>query len=116
MCDAGYADWAWRSCTEPGVAAGVLLAEWDGTIAAFATMDLHQADRTGEGVLFAVAPPFQGLGIYTALIREAMQWCIRHGCTHMEVSTQITNLAVQKAWVRLGFEPSASWYTLHKWF
>jgi hypothetical protein len=34
----------------------------------------------------------------------------------MLISTQITNVAVQKVWTRLGFEPSRSYYTFHKWF
>ena len=34
----------------------------------------------------------------------------------MVLSTQVTNLAVQKVWSRLGFEPSRSYYTFHLWF
>jgi hypothetical protein len=33
----------------------------------------------------------------------------------MVVSTQITNLAVQKVWVRQGFELTGSYYTFHLW-
>jgi hypothetical protein len=46
----------------------------------------------------------------------AMAWLAARGRTRMVVSTQITNLAVQKVWARLGFEPSSSYYTLHRWF
>lgn len=45
-----------------------------------------------------------------------MQWCLDNSMKEMVVSTQITNLAVQKVWVRLGFEPYRFYYTFHKWF
>lgn len=108
-----YPSWAWRSCTIPGVATHVLVAD-DGDIAAFAT--LKRNGRTeGEGVLFGVAPRVQRAGVYRALMVEALRWCRDAGAEHLLVSTQVSNVAVQKVWVRLGFEPLRSEYTFHLW-
>jgi hypothetical protein len=45
-----------------------------------------------------------------------MAWCASRGAARMMVSTQINNVAVQKVWARLGFEPNYAYYTFHKWF
>jgi GNAT superfamily N-acetyltransferase len=113
-CDEAYQDWAQRSCTSRDVAGEVLVAD-DGALAGFATLRLNEPSE-GEGVLFGVAPRAQGAGIYKAFMIEGMRWCRAQGAKRMVVSTQVTNLAVQKVWSRLGFEPSESFYTFHVWF
>jgi GNAT superfamily N-acetyltransferase len=115
QCDALYVDWAERSCLSKELADQVLVAAPSGKIAAFATLRLNDAEE-GEGVLFGVAPEAQGRGIYRALMSGAMRWFKAHAAQRMVVSTQINNVAVQKVWCRLGFEPSKSYYTFHKWF
>jgi GNAT superfamily N-acetyltransferase len=112
-CDEAYLSWAKRSCTREA-ADVVLLARVGATPAAFATMERRGADA--EGVLFAVAPAHQGRGIYRDLILGGLAWAASIGAMRMHVSTQITNVAVQKAWVRVGFEPLHSEYTFHRWF
>ena len=114
-CDEVYRDWAVRSCVSRDVADEVLLADLDGRIVGFATLRLNSADE-GEGILFGVAPEAQGHGIYRSFMVRGMEWCASKGATSMVVSTQMTNYAVQKVWVRVGFEPSHAYYTFHKWF
>ncbi len=115
-CDEVYTDWAYNSCISTETADTVLIAESpEGGIAGFATMR-EKSEGVGEGVLFGVAPEFQGKGIYRRFMTGGMEWCIQRGLGSMVVSTQVTNTAVQKVWVRLGFEPSHSFYTFHKWF
>jgi GNAT superfamily N-acetyltransferase len=70
----------------------------------------------GEGVLNAVAPAAQGRGLYRALLLEALRWCEGRGATRMVISTQLTNLGVQRVWCLLGFVPSHAFYTFHCWF
>lgn len=111
----GYTEWAVRSCVSRDVANEVLVAEMDGKIVGFATLRLNNA-KEGEGVLFGVAPEAQGHGIYRSFMVKAMEWCLSQGRERMVVSTQITNIAVQKVWSRVGFEPSHAYYTFHKWF
>ena len=114
-CDAVYRDWAFRSCVSRDVADEVLVADLDGSVVGFATLRLNSPEG-GEGVLFGISPRAQRRGIYRSLMVRAMDWFLQQGAAHIVLSTQITNIAVQKVWVRLGFEPSHSLYTLHKWF
>jgi GNAT superfamily N-acetyltransferase len=114
-CDAIYPDWAFRSCVDRDVADEVLVAELDGSIVGFATLRLNSPEE-GEGVLFGIAPAAQRRGIYRSFMVRGMEWCLSAGSTRMVVSTQINNIAVQKVWTRVGFEPSHAYYTFHKWF
>jgi GNAT superfamily N-acetyltransferase len=114
-CDEVYVDWAVRSCLSRDVADEVLIADDGGTVVGFATLQLNSAEE-GEGVLFGVAPAAQGKGVYRSFMIQGMQWCLSKGRRRMVVSTQVTNIAVQKVWARLGFELSHSYYTFHKWF
>ena len=113
-CDATYTDWVRRSILDRKVADAVYTCELDGKLAAFATMRANSPEE-GEGVLFGVAPWAQGRGIYADLIRAGIEWCRARSHARMIVSTQVTNLAVQKVWVRQGFEPSGSYFTFHLW-
>jgi GNAT superfamily N-acetyltransferase len=114
-CDEGYVSWAVRSCTSMQVATEVLVAEHENRVVGFATLRINTPDE-GEGVLFAVAPEAQGMGIYRSFMVEGMKWCKEQALKRMVVSTQVTNVAVQKVWCRVGFEPAQSYYTFHKWF
>ena len=114
-CDAVYTSWAYNSCVSRDFADEVLVAEVDGQLAGFATLRLN-SPQEGEGVLFGVAPFAQGKGIYRSFMVNGMRWCAAQGAEQMVVSTQITNIAVQKVWVRLGFEPNRAYYTFHRWF
>jgi GNAT superfamily N-acetyltransferase len=115
LCDEAYVSWAQRSCLSREVAHEVLVAEVDGRVAGMATLRLNDAEE-GEGVLLGVAPAAQGQGVYRSSMIRALEWCRAQGASRMVVSTQITNLAVQKVWTRVGFEPSLAYYTFHKWF
>ena len=112
-CDQAYQSWALRSCK--GAADEVLVAEQNGEVLGFATLRLNSSEE-GEGVLVAVAPKAQGRGIGPALMIDCMHWCKDRGAKSMIISTQIRNISTQKMWCRIGFEPSYSYYTFHKWF
>jgi ribosomal protein S18 acetylase RimI-like enzyme len=114
-CDETYADWARRSCLHAEVAEAVLVAEVEGRVAGFLTLRSNGPDEA-EIVLNAVLPAFQRGGIYRCLVVEAMRWSRQRGAARLVISTQLTNVPVQKAWVRLGFEPSRAYYTFHVWF
>ena len=114
-CDETYESWAVRSCLSHEVADEVLVTDSQGTVIGFATLRLNSPEE-GEGVLFGVAASAQRRGIYRQMLIGGMEWCLGKGATRMIVSTQIINVAVQKVWIRLGFEPSDSYYTFHKWF
>jgi GNAT superfamily N-acetyltransferase len=114
-CDEVYADWAYRSCVDPSVADDVLVGALAGEIVAFATVRFN-SELEGEGVLFGVGPSARGRGLYRRLVVHAMDLCASRGRSQMVVSTQVTNVHVQKVWARLGFVPTRSCHTFHKWF
>jgi hypothetical protein len=114
-CDLVYSSWAANSCKNKILADAVILILKGQEIAAFATLKKVE-DYMCEGVLFGVAPNHQGKNLYSSLMDLAQQWALNNSFCQMSVSTQITNLAVQKVWCRQGFEPHKSFYTLHKWF
>lgn len=113
-CDEIYPSWAHRSCVEPGVATRVLVADHEGRIAGFLTM-LERGPDEQEIVLNGVEPRLQRHGIYRSLVVSAIGAAHADGAKRLGVSTQLTNVAVQKVWVRLGFELSRSYYTFHLW-
>jgi GNAT superfamily N-acetyltransferase len=86
-----------------------------GVVAGFATLRMNSPEE-GEGVLFGVHPCAQGRGMYWSFMVKALEWCGQRGASRMVVSTQITNLSVQKVWTRMGFELFSSYYTFHLWF
>lgn len=115
QCDEAYRSWAERSCTIDKVADEVLVAEIGGKVAGFATLRLNSPQEV-EGLLYAVAPESQGKGICRLFMIRSLQWCRAQGAKRMVISTQVTNVSMQKVWCRTGFEPSHSYYTFHKWF
>ncbi len=114
-CDEGYVSWAVRSCTSKQVATDVLVAEREKKIAGFLTLRLN-GPKEVEGVLFGVAPEAQGGGVGRSLMVDGLKWCKEQKASEMVISTQVTNVAVQRVWCRVGFEAARSYYTFHKWF
>ena len=115
LCDEGYASWAERSCISKTAADEVLIAEDKGRVSGFATLRLN-SPQEGEGLLYAVAPEWQKRGICPSLMIHSLHWCRSRGAQRMIISTQVGNVSMQKVWCRVGFEPSHSYYTFHKWF
>lgn len=114
-CDDVYASWAERSCLSRDAAEEVLVADVGGALEGFLTLKWNSAEE-GEGPLYAVAPRVQQRGVGSALMASALRWFRERGAARMVMSTQVTNVASQKSWVRLGFEPARSFYTFHAWF
>lgn len=114
-CDQAYVSWAVRSCT-PGLDADkVLIAEREEFIVGFGTLRVNSPDEV-EGLLFAVSPRYQRRGICSLLLTHSLEWTSAQRAQRMIISTQLTNVAMQKVWTRMGFELSHSFYTFHKWF
>jgi ribosomal protein S18 acetylase RimI-like enzyme len=110
--DATYVDWARRSCA--GGADRVWVAEADGRVVGFLALRVNAPDET-EIVLNAVHPDYQRRGIYRDLVMTALAASRELGAERCIVSTQLTNVAVQRAWTRLGFEIVSSLQTFHVW-
>lgn len=78
--------------------------------------------RWGDGVepadidLNAVDPAVQRRGVYSALFKAAGHAAREHGEKIVTISTNLSNLAPQKVWVRHGFELQRGYHTFHGWF
>ncbi len=115
-CDAVYTSWARASVLSRDVADEVLVAEVaGGEVAGFLTLKFATLE-IGEGPLYGVAAEHQGQGLGGALMALGLRWLQARGATWMQMSTQVTNTRSQRVWLRLGFEPSHSSYTFHRWF
>jgi GNAT superfamily N-acetyltransferase len=114
-CDEGYASWAERSTRLKSAADEVLVAKHHGRVIGFGTLRANTATEV-EGLLFGVAPEYQRHGVCRALMIHSLHWSQSRGAERMIISTQITNVSMQKVWCRVGLEPSHSYYTFHKWF
>lgn len=110
-----YADWAYRSCLHTEKDSQVFVAELKDKIIGFGVVRINSPDE-GQGLLFGVLKKYQGRGAYRMIIINCMRWCLDRNIEKITIATQITNIASQKVWIRLGFEPSHSYYTFHKWF
>ena len=113
-CDAVYSSWAQNSCRRGEAADDVVLIKSNESVAAFATVK-KVGESAFEGVLFGVAPAHQGKGLYMSLMQLSQNWGLENGRGRLLVSTQITNVVVQKNWCRVGLEPLNSFYTFHLW-
>lgn len=113
-CDATYADWARRSVLSRHVADVVLVAR-DPSAGVVGFSTIRVGGGTADGALDAVDPDQRRRGLYRALSSARISWAQAAGCTHVTVSTQITNLATQAHLADRGFRVESSAHTLHAW-
>ena len=114
-CDEVYVSWALSECASRGKSKEVLVADVDDTPAGFVTLCVANPDECEVG-LFCVKRLFRGTDAARSLMIQGMEWGAEKAAVKMLTSTQIVNLASQKVWIRLGFEPDHVYYTFHKWF
>jgi GNAT superfamily N-acetyltransferase len=109
----GYVDWARRTIADTESAA-VLLRE-EGEAIAAATLRFHVAGPTVvcEVELAAVASSRQSAGVYQDLWGVIRQAAHDAGAERLIISTQASNMKVQRAWARLRLLPLASFDTVH---
>lgn len=110
---AGYAEWAVSYLRTPHEDHETWTARIDGTTAGFATCALNAADRSVEIVLNAVAPEYAGRGIYGQLLHGILAHYRKCGFVQVNISTQVWNYVVQRAWARAGFIIARAYDTYH---
>jgi ribosomal protein S18 acetylase RimI-like enzyme len=118
VCDEIYASWAGRCCSDTVAADYVHVVRTTSgeshDAVAFAAIRRVLPDQM-EITLNGVSPTHQGKGLYTFLIAEAQRGAIARHARELLVSTQVTNIPVQKVLCRAGFEPSGYFNTFHLW-
>lgn len=109
----GYVDWTRRTIADPA-GVSILLREGDRAIA-MATLKIHASGEAvvGEVELAAVAPDQQGGGRYRDLWRAIRGTARESGAKRLIISTQASNVRVQRAWARLGLIPLIAFDTVH---
>ncbi|MFC5476149.1 GNAT family N-acetyltransferase [Paraherbaspirillum soli] len=113
--DLVYSSWAKNSCYGGSFSDVVFLILYDEKIVGFLTVK-KQDPTSCEIILNGVSPRHQNNGLYSFLVSLTKNWALNQKIKTVTISTQITNIAVQKVWCRQGFEPLKSYYTFHKWF
>ena len=114
-----HAVWTRNSCS--GHAAdGVILVEEGEELLGFVTCKLnrdtaaHFGSPTGTIVLVATAEAARGRGVGKAATLAALRWMRGQGVQHIEVGTQIRNIAAGRLYESCGFRLSGSSLTLRK--
>lgn len=109
-----YIDWAINR-TKESPFFGVRVKK-ENSIVGFISGQLDKATLIIDVPLLAIAPEFQGRGIFTELMAKMENWALQNNYKTIIYSTQLQNIAVQKSLVRNGFELQRSLYTFHRWF
>jgi GNAT superfamily N-acetyltransferase len=108
---AGYQDWARRS----------LRGDRDALVLLAAGVPIGMATLVGSGdgrshlevLLAGMVTAAQGRGQYSVLLAACAAEAHRRGLSRLIISTQVHNVRVQRAWVRLGLSPFAAIETVH---
>jgi dTDP-4-amino-4,6-dideoxy-D-galactose acyltransferase len=116
-CDDLYACWIRESCRPGGggLADAVLVAEKEGTPAAFITCK-RESGGVGRIGLVGVDGRWRGRGLGQKIVGAAQVWFRDHGVQSVRVVTQGRNIASQRLYQRCGFLTHAVGLYYHKWY
>jgi ribosomal protein S18 acetylase RimI-like enzyme len=112
-CDDLYATWIRCSCED--YADAVLVTDYEGAVAGYATCHLEE-DGRGEIGLVGVAEKARGMGIGKGIVNAALDWFAAQGIETVDVVTQGRNIAAQRLYQRCGFMTHTVQLWYHKWF
>ena len=104
-----YKNWV-AGCFRPDSSDLLMLALYRGKTVGYHL--LRESEGFVEGVLISVAEDCRGLGIYKALIAEAILYARKNGKTFVS-STQMDNYQPQGTWGSLGMRQMYAIYNLH---
>lgn len=115
-CDAVYRGWLLDACHTRSESQEVFVAESEGRPIGFGVARIKETGEV-EALLAGVSPEAKRprLYVYRALLLAGTQFALSKGVRRAVTSTQLGNLAIQRIWVRLGWEPTAGFHTFHLW-
>lgn len=90
----------------------VVVVELDHKVAGLAVIEGNQ-EGTNEILLAGIGEEFQRRGAYVSLLSGVCGISAQRGYEQVVISTQSRNIAVQKAWAKIGFSPVLSIDTFH---
>ena len=106
----------WAATSMGGPAADVtFVTEASEGLTGFITLVLPKTDGIATVPLNAVVPQQRGKGLYAKLVAAALSHAWKHGAKRVRIRTQLQQLAVQRAWYRLGARPIGSAHTWNAW-
>jgi GNAT superfamily N-acetyltransferase len=105
----GYREWTRGHVGTPG--RRCLVGTVDGEACCYGTVRLDPDEC--EIVLNGVVPAYRGRGVYRDLLRAMIGLFVDEGAARSMISTQVDNAAVQRVWIREGFFPDESFFTVH---
>lgn len=119
-CDDLYVEWLLNSCNRAVKKSvdTVLVAEMEGVPVGFSVCKIHRSlkRRLGVGIgsviLTGVARSARGKSVHSSLLNAALRW-FADKVDIVEVGSQVSNYAVQRAWNKLSFKMIRSQCTLH---
>jgi ribosomal protein S18 acetylase RimI-like enzyme len=103
-----YADWASRHAASE---LPVRALRHSGRLVAVAT--LLVARDSVEILLAGVDQEYRGHGLYQVLLHVIESFAVEAERPSVLISTQVHNVAAQRAWARFGFRPVATFDTIH---
>lgn len=109
---AGYIEWS-SAYTRAHSGLEVRVARQAGQVTGFAMFKVDSRRAMAEVVLNAVHPNHMGRGVYQRIFSALANDLCGRGITALEISTQVWNSRVQRAWVRLGLLPDHAVDTYH---
>ena len=109
----GYVEWALAYAVEAGEDRETWVVRLDGKITGFATCGVDPKGASVAIVLNAVHPDFRGNGLYGSLLQAIVCHYGNAGFSSLEISTQIWNYIVQRAWCRAGLAIRCAFDTYH---
>ncbi len=112
-CDALFAAWIERSCTDPNFAGVVFVADAGGEPVAYITCTISQG--VGGIGLVAVDESHRGRGLGGALLKQAHAWFRAQGASRAQVVTQGANTKALRMYERAGFNVETVQLWFHWW-
>lgn len=113
-----YACWI-RNAFRGLAADHVLVCELDNQPVGFVLLSLPSKAELDLGLnvgkipLNAVDPNYHGRGIYGKMVRAALAWFSSRGVDTVEIRTQLSNVAVHKAWAKVGAHLALAEHRFH---
>ena len=109
----GYAEWACAHIGSSPVEGRIDVARAGNRIVGFLSSQGSAQDGSFEVLLNAIDPDYARQGIYSALFGFVMQAYRDAGFSHVSISTQVWNYAVQRVWAKHGLMIDRAYDTFH---
>lgn len=116
LCDSYYEKWT-RNCIKNNLADRVIVAHINARPVGYMPVKIYPEKMELRMILSAVSEEYRGSGIFTSMSHECARFMLedcKRTADKLLAGTYIDNIAVQKAWIRLGYTLYGSKYIFQK--